>query len=191
MAVGYATTASASGGVCPCSPETALTELWNGTSWSPLPTPDPSGASISQLNGVACTATDCTAVGFTESPSTVSLAEQWNGTSWAIQPTPTPSVPSGATAEGVVLEGVSCTAPAACTAVGSYSWGYTVSGSSTLADRWNGTAWVIQPTPNPIGTQYASGLNAVSCSTGRACMAAGSQRNTAGYEVTVAEEYSA
>ena len=68
---------------------------------------------------------------------------------WAIQPTPTPSVPAGAVSEGVVLDGVSCTAPDACAAVGSYGWGYTVSGSSTLADRWDGAAWVIQPTPNP------------------------------------------
>ncbi len=189
VAVGYATTTAS--GVCPCPSETTLAEQWNGISWAPLTTPNPPGASTSQLNAVACTSVDCTAVGFTESASAVSLAEQWNGTSWAIQPTPTPSVPAGAVSEGVVLDGVSCTAPDACAAVGSYGWGYTVSGSSTLADRWDGTAWVIQPTPNPIGTQYGVGLNAVSCATSDSCMAAGSQRNTSDYEVTVAEQYSA
>ena len=45
------------------------------------------------------------------------------------------------------LWAVSCTSATACTAVGYYA---TTSGASAaLAERWNGTAWAVQPTPNP------------------------------------------
>ena len=43
----------------------------------------------------------------------------------------------------------SCTASAACTAAG-YSTD-TFGNESTLAERWNGTSWTIQPTPSPSG----------------------------------------
>jgi hypothetical protein len=182
IAVGY--------GVPTAAPyeEAPLAEQWNGLSWSVLPTVNPAGSTFSQLNGVDCTATDCTAVGYSESPSTVSLAEQWNGSTWTLQPTPTPPVPNGSTFEGVLLDGVSCTTSDACTAAGSYSWGNAMSsGTSTLIDQWNGSAWTTQPSPNPIGWSYGVGLDSVSCTTSGACMAAGSQRNTTGYEVTLAE----
>ena len=47
------------------------------------------------------------------------------------------------------LYGASCTSASACTAVGDY---VTSTGASkTLAERWNGTAWTLQSTPNPSG----------------------------------------
>jgi hypothetical protein len=48
------------------------------------------------------------------------------------------------------LNGVSCASASACTAVGYYGIsfnGFTYN-EGTLAEAWNGTTWVIQPTPS-------------------------------------------
>ena len=147
----------------------SLAEQWNGTSWVVEPTPKPSNAVFSQLNGVSCAAAmACTAVGsyiLTPSGLTVTLAERWNGSSWTIQTTPNPSGASGAE-----LNGVSCTAATACTAVGG---DFATSGlTTTLAERWNGTSWTIQGTPNPPGVRF-SVFTSVSCATATACTATG------------------
>jgi hypothetical protein len=57
----------------------ATAEQWNGTSWEAQLTPNPSGASDSFLNGVACAVSIfCTAVGNqTASGKNLALAEQW------------------------------------------------------------------------------------------------------------------
>ena len=42
-----------------------LVEQWNGTSWTIVASPNPSGASQSYLSGVSCTTgTDCAAAGY-------------------------------------------------------------------------------------------------------------------------------
>ena len=118
---------------------TPLAEAWNGVAWTILPVPDPAGNG--SLSGVSCSsATACTAVG---SASSGPLAERWNGMKWAVQPTPA--------ATGAILDSVSCSSATACTAVGEVSPSVNASGNHvTLAERWNGTTWVIQPTPgNP------------------------------------------
>src|SRR5712692_2683149 len=70
-----------------------LAENWNGTSWSTQNTPNPTGATFSNLSGIACsTVSACIAVGsYYNGSSTLTLAEAWNGTSWAIQSTPDPA----------------------------------------------------------------------------------------------------
>jgi hypothetical protein len=118
---------------------TPLAEAWNGVAWKILPVPDPAGNG--SLNGVSCSsAVACTAVG---SASTGALAERWNGAKWAVQATPD--------AAGATLFSVSCSSATACTAVGEASPSVNASGNHvTLAERWNGTTWAIQPTPgNP------------------------------------------
>ena len=65
-----------------------------GLSWKIQPTPNPSGATFSYLNGVSCTAaTACIAVGYSRNSTgtDLALAERWNGSSWRIQPTPNPA----------------------------------------------------------------------------------------------------
>jgi hypothetical protein len=159
-----------------------LAERWNGTKWSIQHTPNPAGSN-SLLQGVSCaSATACTAVGSTStSTTTVTLAERWNGTAWSIQHTPNP-----AGAQGSGLGAVSCASASACIAVGAYNTGPTSGGS--LAERWNGTAWSIQHTPNPAGAPVSL-LNGVSCASATACTAAGGYNNgTAG--VTLAERWS-
>ena len=154
-----------------------LAERWDGTSWRILRTPNPPGAAISMLFGVACTAPSaCIAVGtsFTTAGASQALAERWNGTRWTIQPTPNP--PQG----GGGLNGVSCTSARACTAVGA-------SGARTLAERWNGARWRIQPTPNP--PQGGGFLSGVSCTSTRACIAVGGSTSRRRAPVTLAERW--
>jgi len=133
-----------------CSSATACTALggslgalaWNGTIWASQRVPIPSGNG-SGLTGVSCTsARACTAVGFAvKSDGTqVALADRWDGTAWALQHVANPS--DGTTP---VLTGVSCSAATACTAVGVRN-GPPGSPRLTLAERWNGTTWTIQPT---------------------------------------------
>jgi hypothetical protein len=75
---------------------------------------------------------------------------------------------------GAELGGVSCTGRAQCTATGLVS---TPSGKNTrtLAERWNGTKWVVQATPTPLSNGMVGGtLTAgVSCTSSHACVAAG------------------
>jgi hypothetical protein len=96
----------------------ALAERWNGSAWTALPTPNPSGGHGSVLTAVSCrSASACTAVGsYRNSAGTAAtLAETWNGTAWTAQPT---ANPPHAQVSGLL--GVSCTAASACTAVGGY-----------------------------------------------------------------------
>ena len=138
-----------------------LAEAWNGTAWSQEPTP---GSGFGPLLSVSCTAASaCAAVG---SVGTHAQAGIWNGTAWTMQRLP---VPTGS--NEAALNGVACTGPGECTAVG-YSLRYSDFNSLTLAEAWNGTAWTVQPTPNPPHAQV-SGFSGVSCTSGGACTAVG------------------
>jgi hypothetical protein len=161
-----------------------LGERWNGTSWATQSTANPTGATSSQLQGVSCPAVSaCAAVGddLNSSGHLVTLAERWNGATWAIQSTPNPS---GATSSQ--LQGVSCTSATVCAAVGydTNSGGHVV----TLAERWNGTSWAIQSTPNPSGATYPQ-LQGVSCSAASACTAVGYDTTSSQEQVTLAERW--
>jgi hypothetical protein len=170
--------------------DVTLAERWDGTSWTIQPTPNPSGATDSDLSAVSCTsASACTAVGVTETaPSANSagsrapLAERWDGTSWTIQPTPSPSGEIGGAAGGSALLGASCTSATACTAVGYFVNGNP--GNGTLAETWDGASWTIKPTPDQSGATSTT-LASVSCTSATACTAVGS----AGSAGTVAERW--
>jgi hypothetical protein len=144
-----------------------LAERWDGSRWHLQPTPNPPGAHGSALFGLSCTSSSaCTATGnsFNSSGTPVGVfAERWNGTKWRIQPVPPPSSPGG------FLSGVACTSPSVCIAVGART---DASGNpiGTLAERWNGTRWRIQRTPNPAA---GAGLSTVSCTSSSACTAVG------------------
>src|SRR5215467_1306826 len=80
---------------------------------------------------------------------------------------PIPHLPG---AQATFLNSISCTSGFACTAVAGV-----VSASGrlvTMAERWNGTRWRIQPTPNPAGTRGAE-LSGVACTGPSACTAVG------------------
>ena len=96
------------------------------------------------------------------------LASAAAASGWSIQHTPNPAGGSGS-----ILNGVSCTSASACTAVGDSSNG---TATVTLAERWNGTRWSIQTTPNPAGGSNSM-LNGVSCASATACTAVGGSSN--------------
>jgi hypothetical protein len=108
------------------------------------------------------------------------LAERWNGQKWTILSTPSP--------QGAVqafLGGVSCSSASACTADGEQ---HSAAGIvHTLAERWNGTAWLIQPTPNPPGVPFAS-LADTSCTGPSVCTAVGPTLTSLGW-VILAERW--
>lgn len=161
--------------------ESTLAEIWNGTTWSLVATPEPSGAQAGSFAGVSCAAGACTAVGESTDSSGVenTLAETWNGTSWSIEVTPNPS---GAQESG--LNGVSCTSANACTAVGAYFDG---SGPNpALAEMWDGSSWSLQSTPLPPGAQNST-LSGVSCTSADACTAVGVYGDSSGVTETLAE----
>jgi hypothetical protein len=88
---------------------TTLADGFDGSTWSPEPTPSPNPLG-SGLSGVSCaTADDCTAVG----SALGTLVEHWDGSAWTVQPSPNP-------AHGSIsrLTAVSCTQDAACVAIG-------------------------------------------------------------------------
>ena len=151
-----------------------LAEVWDGTSWTVQPTPNPAGSAGTILTGVSCTsATACTAVGsYQTNPSAssaVPFAERWDGQSWTIQ-----TIPNPATSMSTFLDGLSCTSATACTAVGFYL-SATYPNGLQLAERWDGTSWTIQATP-----QQGSQLHGVSCTSATACTAVGSYVSSTG-----------
>jgi hypothetical protein len=156
-----------------------VVERWNGSKWSIQSSPNPTGSEQSNLLSVSCSsASSCTAVGSWETSSSITmLVERWNGTKWSIQTTPNPKG-----ALDSELRGVSCTASSSCTATGDY---YNGSAGVTLAQRWNGTKWSIEPTPNPAGAS-SSELDGLSCVSARACTAVG-RYSTATKTLTLAE----
>jgi hypothetical protein len=142
------------------SPYKTLTEHWNGTQWSIVPSPNYSIASYDNyLLSVAVRApNDVWTVGYYQSPPTVStryevLTAHWDGTQWSYVP--------GATvagADGSRLYGVAIAGPNDVWAVGWFGW----TGGYTLIEHWNGTQWSIVSSPNPGRDNYLSGLTAVS-----------------------------
>jgi hypothetical protein len=145
-----------------------LTESWNGTAWTIVPSPSP-GRGSNYLSGVSCTsAAACTAVGYGTGP----LIESWNGSTWSVVPSPNP--PGGA-----VLFSVSCPSAAACIAVGH--------AGQTFAESWNGSAWSIVPTPNVGGA--TNSLNSVFCTSATACTAVGDYQITGSPGRTLIESW--
>jgi len=153
--------------------ELTFAERWSGGVWKLRLPPNPLGTTQDSLASLSCSsATDCMAVGSYEtSTGSFTLAEVLSGTTWTIQPTP--NVPG--TADDV-LNSVVCSSPTGCIAVGSYEG---ASGTSTLAEAWDGTVWTILSTPNMSGS-YENALNSVSCSSPTTCTAVGSYTSDSG-----------
>jgi hypothetical protein len=117
-----------------------LAGRWNGRRWAIQRTPNLSRIGYTALTAVSCASpTDCTAVGTYNGG--VGIAEQWNGTRWALQRLPTLPGPLGEVPL-VVPVSVSCTSATACMTVGTTE-------NMTLAERWNGSRWAVERTPDP------------------------------------------
>ena len=91
------------------------------------------------------------------------------------------------------LNDVACTSSSACTAVGSYNTAQGSFESLSLAERWNGSQWSVQPTPNPTDPSppfAASVLQGVACTSSSSCVAVGQFNKSTGETVPLAESWS-
>ena len=139
-------------------------EQWNGTKWSLVTVPAPSGAEQSSLLSISCvSSTDCWASGAVTLSSTSykTLTESWNGSAWKIVSSPSPD-----SSKPDVLSGVTCAAASACWAVG---YDFPSSDTGSLTEELSGSTWKVVHTP-----YSASGeLIGDACSGASACLAVG------------------
>jgi hypothetical protein len=108
------------------TPQT-LIQLWNGTAWNVIPSPNPP-TGMSFLSDVgASSATDAWAVGSTLDQNVgAPLLFHWNGTTWSIVSSP----PNGFADEAISV----------LTGSDAYAAGGTI-------DHWNGAEWSVQIDP--------------------------------------------
>ena len=154
-----------------------LAERWTGSKWVAQATAaPPGGAQNTYLGGVSCWAPNsCIAAGGTNRSKAVPasvLSERWNGNVWSEVGMPIVALPAVSQ-----LISVSCSSATACSAVGQSSdmnsRGVTLR-SAPLVERWNGTRWTIEPSPNPaVGTPSLGVLAGVSCVSSTSCVAVG------------------
>jgi len=149
-----------------------LVEQWNGSVWSIVPSPQPTGGVY--LSGVTCTSDiSCWAVGsVTNSAGSASLplVEKWDGTSWTAPPIPALEGPAGE-----LIHEITCVNASDCEVVGSsgLEQGYQP-GVEPIAAAWNGSAWSSVPVAGtfPIGL-----LNSVACAGSAQCFSVGANVN--------------
>src|SRR5215216_2094360 len=129
-------------------PLQTLTEHWDGTRWSIIPSPSPGTYNGNVLTAVdAISANDVWAVGWYQSGPTGqeggALTMHWNGTQWTVVPNPS----------RWTLYGVTAIASNDVWAVGEQS-----------ILHWNGTSWSAVSFPPPPGDSYQilKGISAVS-----------------------------
>jgi hypothetical protein len=119
-----------------------LTEHWDGTRWSVVPSPSIPN-SFSSLDGVSVASpTDGWAVGSAQNlvgTHTRALIEHWNGRRWSIVPSPDPG-------DYNFLSDVSARSADDAWAVGST---YDADGPHTLVLHWDGVSWTAVDAPSP------------------------------------------
>jgi hypothetical protein len=132
-----------------------LIEHFDGTAWTIIPSPDPTGVSSDSLSTVAATsATDIWAAGFSLTGAVGhTLIEHWDGTAWSIVPSPNVgSIFSG-------LGGLTALSASSAWAVG--SWTHSAGQNETLVERWDGTSWSVVSSPNVAGVSQSNYLSGV------------------------------
>ena len=151
---------------------TPITAKWNGSTWSLLTTPSPTGSVNTDLVSVSCPAENsCTAVGGYDNDEGIftgeGYAEHWNGSAWTIQTTPNPGsgIYSG-------LNSVSCPTTTSCVAVGYWDQGLGTS-PVPLAEQWNGSSWASTGAALPAGAEAGETAYVSCASSTSACEAAG------------------
>jgi hypothetical protein len=153
---------------------------WNGTRWSQVRVPNPSGGSAgaeNALSAIACgSATNCWAAGVTHAGTTPLKTRNamlhWNGRSWSKAAVPNPNVNTpGVDNE---LAGATCSSTRNCWAVGQQRV-IASGGIKNEALHWNGKRWSLVSTPNPGGTAITQSNNllGVRCASASSCWAVG------------------
>jgi len=144
---------------------TTFVEQWNGSTWTPSPSPNPVGSTDTSLTAVSCaTAASCVAIGSSHgNGATRPIAERWDGTRWSLTG---PLATKGSSAQ---LASIACTTATNCTAVGSAVLDKT---TTPLVERWNGTHWSVEPSTSRAGA-FSSSLSGIGCSATGGCYAVG------------------
>jgi len=165
----------------PSDSDSPVAEYWDGHDWQVATPPSPSASSV--FDAVDCTSrTNCWYVG---SSAGLALIERWvdvtrQGPEWLVETTKNPS---GATRSS--LESVSCVTSSDCLAVGYYT--NSSGADKTLAERWNGSKWTVEPTPNPSRSTINI-LTGLACPSSRNCTAVGYHADGSGIR-TLAEQW--
>jgi len=163
--------------------DAAVSEEWNGTSWTAHSIGDEHTSGAPSPRGVSCiSASSCTAVGV-DGYYQDGFADTWNGATW-----------STTLSTQAFLSGVACSTPiaatASCDAVGADF--YNSQESATVADEWNGTTWssLNPPSPSKDISEIHNLLSSISCTAANECTAVGAYKETSGY-VALAERWDA
>jgi hypothetical protein len=149
--------------------ESALTEKWNGSSWTIVKAAKPSGNVADTLNGISClSAADCTAVGnfYNASDRFEGFGEQWNGSAWKASTVPWSSGSGDST-----LYSVSCLSSGDCNATGVEEVTSSTGAVKAAAVHWSGAGWKVT-SPAAISGDNDE-LNGVSCKAANFCSAVG------------------
>ena len=178
------------------SPTGSLTEHWDGTSWSIVPSPTPVGDDGVLLQSVGCaTTSDCWAVGFGtdhNGENLNSVTDHWNGTTWSL-------VPSAATGQLYdQLDNVHCVSGSDCWAVGNAGPVQQnpnflpifpgAVGDQGLIEHWDGSAWSLVPSPSEPSPDGGY-LNGLTCVDATDCWASGATTGTTGMASGVLMEH--
>jgi hypothetical protein len=169
------------------NPQT-LAENYNGTIWSIVPSPNPTGtwtgsewyANVSTtgngygyLVSVTClSATDCWAAG---DNGAAMFALSWNGTSWSYSA----AVPGGPTAFSYP-SAITCVSPSDCYLLGINGWLWGTQ-YQAVVDQWNGVAWTqVIARLNVDGSNVANELAGITCLSAVDCRTVGNYYENSG-----------
>jgi hypothetical protein len=126
-----------------------LTEHWNGTAWSIVPSPSGTGSAAELDSAAAVSSSNVWAAGDSGSGT---LIEQWNGTKWAVVTSPSPSTVSNNLAAIAVVSANDIWAVGS-----SLTSSFTF---QTVIEQWNGTTWAVVTSPSPGSAASLAGAAA-------------------------------
>ena len=164
-------------------PGGAVTDEWNGLSWSAESLPQPAGVQDSEVGSVSCIQSTCAAVGsylLRRLPyRSFVLVERFVHGRWMRLSAPSPGL-SGPIRTALLFS-VSCASARDCTAVGASDLG---SSESPIVEHFDGRSWnvrrVVLPADITSAADYrGAGLGSVSCPSPTTCVAAGAYQTYA------------
>ncbi len=158
-----------------------ITEHWDGTAWSVIPSPNPSD--FTYLYGVtAASSDDVWAVGLYHTSKDNALAMHWDGDGWDVV-----AVPNMGTADND-LYAVTAIASNDVWAVGKY---VEYSGGTrlehTLTEHWDGVTWNVVPSPD-VGSE-SNTLNGVAALSSSDIWAGGEYHDEFAEDQTLTEHW--
>ncbi|HET7246495.1 MAG TPA: hypothetical protein VFJ07_16815 [Streptosporangiaceae bacterium] len=118
-----------------------LVEHWDGTAWTRVPSPAPSGRQAGLAGVDELSTGNAWAVGDSGQNFHIPYVEHWNGTAWSLVKTPNRG------GEGSLLNGITALGPGDVWAVGQTQQ---LNGAiMPMTDQFNGTSWSVVPSPVP------------------------------------------